>query len=176
MDKIELETMEVDVKRNEAVIKESYSTYGFEFTIDEITCRTWYDHEHKAFAIMCPYKGEKLLDLTAKVDRLIYEVLEDFDIRDVRKFLCKHIRSMAKIDEELRQASISNGPIVLNSKPIDLDNMPLEQQCTLEVLSEQREKAENDAAAKGEPTDKVKVTVTAEMVEAKLEEKMREPK
>jgi hypothetical protein len=83
---------------------------------------------------------------------------------------------MAKIDEELRQASISKGPIVLNSKPIDLNNIPLEQQCTLEVLSEQREKAENDAAAKGEPTDKVKVTVTAEMVEAKLEEKMREPK
>jgi len=54
--------------------------------------------------------------------------------------------------------------------------MPLEQQCTLEVLSEQLEKTLNDAAAKGESTDRGKVTVTAEMVEAKLEEKMRKPK
>jgi hypothetical protein len=110
MDKIELETMEVDVKRNEAVIQEAYSTYGFEFTIDGMACRTWYDQEHKAFAIMCPYKGEKLLDLTAKVDRLIYEVREDFDIRDVRKFLCKHFDRWQKSMKNCGKRRFRRGP------------------------------------------------------------------
>jgi len=176
MDKIELDAMEVDVTKSEAVIKKAYSKYGFEFNIDGSTCRTWYDQENKAFVIICPHNGAKLLDLTEKLEGLIYQVLEDFDIRDVSEFLCKHILSMAEIHEELRQASISKGPIVLNPKPIDLNNMPLEQQCTLEVLSEQLEKTLNDAAAKGESTDRGKVTVTAEMVETKLEEKMRKPK
>ncbi len=157
MDKIELDAMEVDVTKSEAVIKKAYSTYGFEFNIDGSTCRTWYDQENKAFVIICPHNGAKLLDLTEKLEGLIYQVLEDFDIRDVSEFLCKHILSIAKIHEKLGKASISKGPIVLNSKPINLDNL-------------------NDAAAKGESTDRGKVTVTAEMVEAKLEEKMRKPK
>jgi hypothetical protein len=60
-------------------------------------------------------------------------------------------------------------------EPIDMKEMSLEHQCLLEVIQEQSKKANQAAVANGTPDD-VTFTVTAEMVEAKMKEKMQQPK
>jgi hypothetical protein len=64
---------------------------------------------------------------------------------------------------------------VLDSKPIDMEGMSLEKQCLVEVIEEQNEKAIQLAIANGTP-DHVTYTLTPEMLEAKMKEKMQQPK
>ena len=63
----------------------------------------------------------------------------------------------------------------LDSKPADISGLRLEEQCLFEVIQEQSEKANQAAVANGTPDD-VTYKVTAEMVEAKMKEKMQQPK
>ncbi len=78
---------------------------------------------------------------------------------------------MMKVEEELRRAPLSERNYeVLDSKPIDMKGLSLEEQCILEVIQEQREKANQVAIGNGTPDD-VTHTITVEMVEAKMKEK-----
>jgi hypothetical protein len=171
--------LEGDVKMtySEAAVKKAYSKYGFTFKIDGEICSTWYDQKKHRIIIDCLFDGGKLVALGQEVERLINEVPDDFKSLDVRKFLFKYIRTMAKVEEELKRATISERRYeLLNSKPLDLESLSLEEQCLAEVLLEQSEKDEKAAAATGQSTNVVEGMITAEMVKAKLEEKKRKQK
>jgi hypothetical protein len=70
--------------------------------------------------------------------------------------------------ESLRRKNLLNTDPVL--EPGDISGLPLEQQCLLEVIQEQSQKANQAAVANGAPDD-VTYKVTAKMVEAKMKEK-----
>ena len=90
-------------------------------------------------------------------------------------FLCKHFRAMTKVEQDLRRAALSERRFEFtDSKPIDMQQMPLEHQCLLEVLQEQSEKANEAAVANGTPHD-VSYTVTTGMVESKMKENWHSP-
>ena len=141
-----------------------------------MACRAGYDLQKSKLCIEGPEKGAELLDLAEKVEAIIPESKADLDPLEVRKFLCKHLRAMTKVEQELQRAPASERRFeLLDSEPIDMNGMSLEDQCVLEVLQEQSQKANQVAIVNGTPDD-VKYEVTAEMVEAKMKEKMQQPK
>ena len=56
---------------------------------------------------------------------------------------------------------------------MDINKWSLHDQCLIEVIQEQGEKAHQATPANGKSEDEVTVTVTKEMVEAKTQEKRR---
>jgi hypothetical protein len=89
----------------------------------------------------------------------------DIDVPDLRKFACKHLQAMIKVEKELQRAPASDCHCkVLNSEPVDVEKLPLEEQCVMEVLQGQIEKA-------GGAFDGATYTITKEMVDAKMREK-----
>ena len=117
-----------------------------------------------------------MADLVQKVEAIIQQSALDVDAIDVRSFLCKHFRAMTKVEQDLRRAALSERRFEFtDSKPIDMQQMPLEHQCLLEVLQEQSEKANEAAVANGTPHD-VSYTVTTGMVESKMKGKLAQSK
>jgi cell division septum initiation protein DivIVA len=168
---------------SEAALTKALSKYSFEFKVNGASCQAAYDRQLKKFYTECPEAtpeasklADKVFGLAQKVERLISRSKSGLDIIDARKFLCKHLRAMIKVDQELQHAPASERRYeLLNSKPIDTEKLSLEDQCLLEAIQEQSEKANNAAAAAGTPDD-VTYTVTEEMVQAKMQEKLQQPK
>jgi hypothetical protein len=158
---------------SDAAVAKAMSKYSFEFKLDGVASRAGYDPQKDKLYIDGPATGSELLDLAEKVEVIIDSKADALDPLDVRKFLCKHLRAMIKAGEALQRAPVSERRFeLLDSKPMDMERMSLEDQCVLEVIQEQSEKAKQ--AANGTPDD-VTVTVTAEMVEAKMKEKIQQP-
>jgi hypothetical protein len=87
------------------------------------------------------------------------------------QFLCKHLQAATKVGEALQRVPESERRFeLMDLEPGDISGLPLEQQCLLEVIQEQSQKANQAAVANGTPDD-VTYKVTAEMVEAKMKEK-----
>jgi hypothetical protein len=161
---------------SDAAVAKAMSKYSFEFKIDGVASRAGYDPQKSKLYIDGPATGSEFIALAEKVEVLIDSKADDLDPLDVRKFLCKHLRAMTKVGEAFQRAPASERRFeLLDSKPIDLTGMSLEDQCILEVLQEQGEKANQAAIADGTPDD-VTFTVTAEMVKAKLKEKLAQSK
>jgi hypothetical protein len=185
MSNVESKLLEGDVHEtySEAVLTRAWSKYSFEFEIDGVTCQAGYDRQLDTFYIKCPETapeasklGQKMFGLAEKVERMMRQSNSDLDALDTRKFLCEHLQAMIKVEHELQRAPASERRYELsNSKPIDTEGLSLEDQCLLEVIQEQSEKANNAAAANGKPDD-VTYTVTADMVQAKMKEKTRQRK
>jgi hypothetical protein len=171
---------DLEVTYSEAALKNAYLKYTFDFSIDGEACRTWYDPEKNVACFDCvDDAGESLFQLTREIERAIKdcESKSDLDILDLRKFALKHVQAMIRVEKELQRTPASKQHWkVLNTRPLDSQNLSLENQCLLEVLQEQVEKAESEGAVgDGAPGESV-YTVTKEMVEAKMREKTQHQK
>ena len=161
---------------SDAAVAKAMSKYSFGFKIDGVAYHCGYDPQESKLYIEGPATRAELLELVEKLEVIIREAKPDLDLLDVRKFLCKHLRAMTKVGEALQRAPASERRFeVLDSKPVDISGLRLEEQCLFEVIQEQSEKANQAAVANGTPDD-VTYKVTAEMVEAKMKEKMQQPK
>lgn len=88
---------------------------------------------------------------------------------DARRFLFKYIRMTAAIEKELRRLPKSERRYVkTDADGLDMDSLwSIEEQCLREVIKEQTKRAQKDG---------ITVTITNDMVKAKLEEKARQTK
>ncbi len=155
----------------DATLARAFSKYSFGFNVAGVAYHCGYDPQESKLYIEGPATRAELLDLVEKVEAIFRESKLGVDDLDARKFLCEHLRAMMKVEEELRRAPLSERNYeVLDSKPIDMKGLSLEEQCILEVIQEQREKANQVAIGNGTPDD-VTHTITVEMVEAKMKEK-----
>jgi hypothetical protein len=167
---------EIQETYSDAVLTKALAKYSFDFKVDGASCHAAYDRQLKKFYTECPEAtpeaskmADKVFGLAQEVERLIGQSKSGLDIIDARKFLCKHLRAMIKVEQELQRSPVSERRFeVLHSEPIDTQGLSLEDQCLFEVIQEQSEKANN--AANGTPDD-VKYTVTKDMVKAKMQEK-----
>jgi hypothetical protein len=166
MQELQSKFMECDVREtySDAVLKQAWSKYSFDFKIDGMACPTWYDPQRKKKLCFECSDAAELFDLTQEVELGISQSKFGFATLDVRKFLCKHLQAMIKVEQELQRAPASECHYeVSDLKPVDMDKLSLEDQCLFEVIQEQSEKANQAAAANGTPDD-VKYEVTKEMV------------
>ena len=178
MENAELKLIEGTVREtySDATLARALSKYSFRFKIDGVACRAWYDRQKNELLIDGPDKGAELPDLVDKLEAIIRETKSGLDPLDVRTFLRKHLQATTKVEQASQRVPVSERRFeLLNSKPVDISGMSLEDQCLLEVLQEQRQKA-NEAAVANGALDDVTYKVTAEMVEAKMKEKMQQPK
>src|SRR5262249_11254368 len=127
---------------SDAVLKKAWSKYSFDFKVDGVACHAWYDHQKRRCCAEWPDNAAGLFDLAEEVDHIIRQSKADLDPLDIHKFLCKHLRAMMKVEQELQRAPLSERCLeLLDSKPIDMNDMSLECQCFLEVIQDQSEKA-----------------------------------
>jgi hypothetical protein len=169
-------TAYVQESYSDAVLKRAWSKYSFNYKIDGEACHTWYDSNTGKVGFDYEEEAEELFNLTEEIDRVIRESHSkaDIDVLDLRKFACKHLRAMIKVEQELQRAPASERCYkASNVKPIDMDKLSLEEQCVLEALQEQIEKANPPGSNECRPDD-VTYTITKEMVEAKMAEKAQQ--
>jgi hypothetical protein len=173
MSKIESKFVEADIQQtySDAALAKARSNYAFMYKIDGFAHSVRYDPQKE---VLLSYdKHDKLFDLAQEIELLIRDSKADFDIFEVRRFLCKHLQAMIKVGQELQRAPVSERCFeVLDSKPVDMETLSLEEQCFYELVQEQLESTEQGAAVDG-LRDDVTYTVTPEMIEAKMKEKMQ---
>jgi hypothetical protein len=171
-------TAYVQESYSDAALKRAWSKYSFNYKIDGEARHTWYDSNTSEVGFDDGKGAEELFNLTEEIDRVIRESHSkaDIDVLDLREFACKHLRAMIKVEQELQRAPASERCYkASNVKPMDMDKLSLEEQCVLEVLQEQLEKAESEGAVgEGAPGEKV-YTITKEMVDAKMQGKEQQP-
>lgn len=163
---------EVRTTFSEAAVKKAYCNYSFEFDLDGVTCRAGNDPQRGTWHIVCPDSGARLHAVAEELEATIQKL--DFSLEelvDVRKFLCKHLQTMMKVEEELQRAPASERYYeVLN--PIDMTATSLELQCVFEVIQEHR--AQQAVVANRALDASQGYKISAELVEAKMKEKMRQ--
>ena len=77
---------------------------------------------------------------------------------------------MIEVETELLDSPVAECQReLLNSKPVDMDKLSLEEQWLLELMKEEAEKA-NESGVNGTPND-VYYKITPDMVNARLEAK-----
>src|SRR6478735_6588060 len=92
---------------SETTLKKAWSKYSFEFKIDGVTCQAGYDRQLEKFYAECPETApeaselaHKVFGLAEKVELVMRQSNSDLDPLDARKFLCKHLRAMIKVEQE----------------------------------------------------------------------------
>jgi hypothetical protein len=160
-----------DAAKNKAMAK----YYSFDYTIDGAPCDIRYDPVTERTLYNCEEAIDAVADVVDRIERVIGAKVSKsgIDTLDLRKFLCKHMQAMVKVEQALRRGRASKR----RRKVIDLKPEAFypKEQCMLEAIQEQSAKANNAAAANGTPDD-VKYTVTKDMVKAKMQEKAQQPK
>jgi hypothetical protein len=171
-----LSLADVKVVYPKSVVKQIVAKYSFDFEFDGTGYRCWHDAKGNVQFTFPEEVGPQMIALIEEIDGRIHNM--DAAAEDVRKFLSKYMLMNVMIGEELQQIPRSKLRYeAANVKPLDMDSLSVEEQCALEVLKEQTEKAHALAAADGGKfEDGVEVTVTKDMVKAKLAEKMRQKK
>jgi hypothetical protein len=92
---------------SDAALRKAWSKYSFEFKLDGVACHACYDPQSNDLCMDVPHEGAGLLDLAERVDAIIRESKGDLDPLDLRRFLCKHLRAMIKVLQELRHAPVA---------------------------------------------------------------------
>jgi hypothetical protein len=120
-----LQEADLQVSYSDTALKKAYSKYSFHFKINGDACLTWYDPEKDQLAFFnCGDDGEPLRQLAREIERAIEECESktSIDVLDLRKFACKHLQAMVKVEKELQKAPASERRWeVVKSTPIDLD-------------------------------------------------------
>jgi hypothetical protein len=154
--------------------------------VNKITSKYWFPYECNGLTYYYEptdyYDQQQLHDCPVEISRHLYKAIRTIDrlatrasaavdIVDVYSFIADYANTKAQMEMELRQVPISKRRLEGKAMWFSLE----EEQCVLELIQEQAEKA---LAVKkdGEPKDFIKVTVSNDMVKAKLEEKMRQKK
>ena len=111
----------------------------------------------------------------AELEQIIRQPKPHLDSLSVRKFLCEHLRAMIEVETELLDSPVAECQReLLNSKPVDMEQLSLEEQWLLELMTEEAEKA-NAAGVNGTPSD-VYYTLTPDILKAKMEAKKQQSK
>ena len=83
------------------LLKTARSKYSFDFTVDGVASRTWYDPNTGQTYIGSNKKSatDMLGDLAEKIERVIRESQSksDVDEVDIRNYLCKHLQAMIDV-------------------------------------------------------------------------------
>jgi hypothetical protein len=161
-------TATVRVTYSKPVLEKAWLKYSFGFTVDGEAYRIWHNPEKEVVCFDCGDAGELLYQLTREIELAVKQcgARSDIDVLDLRKFACKHLQAMIKVEKELQRAPASERHCkVLNSEPVDVEKLSLEEQCVLEVLQEQIEKVDDGML------DGATCTITKEMVDAKMGDK-----
>jgi hypothetical protein len=154
--------------------------------VHKITSKCWFAYECNGLTYYYEptdyYDRQQLGDCPAEISHHLYKAMERIDrlatqasaavdIVDVYSFIAEYANTKAQMEMELRQVPISKRRLEGKAMWFSLE----EEQCVLELIQEQAEKV---LAAKkdGEPKDSITVTVSNEMIKAKLEEKLRQKK
>ena len=91
------------VKADYAAIKRAFLNYSFGFTLHGVACRSWFDPEKDEACFDCDDTAEGLFHLAQDLERLIdkSDLLSRVDLLELRKYLCKHLQAMIKVEREL---------------------------------------------------------------------------
>ena len=78
----------------------------------------------------------------AELEQIIRQPKPHLDSLTVRKFLCAHLRAMIEVEAELLDSPVAECQReLLNSKPMDMEKLSVEEQWLLELMKEEAEKA-----------------------------------
>jgi hypothetical protein len=85
--------------------KAARSKYDFEYQIDGVTYRTWYEVDSNTLCFDCVEKGKELFQLAIDINRLIRKahLQSGIDMTDLRGFACGHIQAMTKFGQEFER-------------------------------------------------------------------------
>jgi hypothetical protein len=145
--------------------------YSFGFSIrGGGYCRSWHDEKGRFWFKCLAEAGPLLRKLIDELERSIKQTSgPELNSIDARRFLFKYMRMTAAIEKELRRLPKSERRYVkTDADGLDMDSLwSIEEQCLREVIKEQTKRAQKDG---------ITVTITNDMVKAKLEEKARQTK
>jgi hypothetical protein len=86
---------------SDAEIEEARLKYSFDFTIDGMASRAWYDPNGGGTCFCCKKgAGDPLFDLAMKIELAISESESKSHLNrfDIRNFVCKHLQAMTEVD------------------------------------------------------------------------------
>jgi hypothetical protein len=94
------------VEADYAAIKRAFLNYSFGFTLHGVACRSWFDPETDEACFDCDDTAEGLFHLAQDLERLIdkSDLLSRVDLLELRKYLCKHLQAMIKVERELHRS------------------------------------------------------------------------
>jgi hypothetical protein len=166
----------VTVSYSKSAVMKIKAKSSFEFELEGTSCRCWFGASG-ALCFNAPSEegGKQLQKLMAEVERLIHDAsCDDLDRLDARRFLSKLMQMQISIEEKLLKLPESQRRLVATDlRPIDIKKLSDEERCLLEVLQEQSEIAVAAAEKDGIQKERIPLTISKDMVEAKLEEKRR---
>jgi hypothetical protein len=140
------------VKVEEGTLRETYSNaalreamrkYAFKFDVDGKSCSAWFNFQDDGFYSDCPaQQREGLYEFVAELEQIIRQPKPHLDSLTVRKFLCEHLRAMIEVETELLDNPVAECQReFLNAKPVDMENLSLEEQWLFELIKQEAEKA-----------------------------------
>src|ERR1700730_13500123 len=115
-------TAYVQASYSAAALKRAWSKYSFNYKIGGEAFRAWYDSNTGEVGLWgtsydsntgaVDYEADEadvLFNLTTKIDRVIRESHSEsyIDVLDLRRFACKHLQAMIKVDKKLQRAPAS---------------------------------------------------------------------
>jgi len=173
------------VRFEEGTLRQTYSgaawkramcRYSVDFEVNGKRYSAWVNPHDGGYYSDCPNpQREGLCEFVAELEQIIRQPKPHLDSLSVRKFLCEHLRAMIEVETELLDSPVAECQReLLNSKPVDMEQLSLEEQWLLELMTEEAEKA-NAAGVNGTPSD-VYYTLTPDILKAKMEAKKQQSK
>jgi hypothetical protein len=157
-----------------AAWKRAISKYSVEVEVNGKRYSAWVNPHDGGYYSDCPNpQREGLCEFVAELERIIRQPKPHLDSLTVRKFLCEHLRAMIEVETELLDSPVAECQReLLNSKPVDMEKLSLEEQWLLELIKEEAEKA-NEARVNGTPTN-LYYKLTPDILKARMEAKKQE--
>jgi hypothetical protein len=150
------------------------SKYSVEFEVNSKRYSAWFNPQDDGFYSDCPAPQREILyGAAAELERIIRQPKPRLDSLTVRKFLWEHLRAMIEVETELLDNPVAECQReLLNSKPVDMEKLSLEEQWLLELIKEEAEKA-NEARVNGTPTN-LYYKLTPDILKARMEAKKQQ--
>jgi hypothetical protein len=147
-----------------------------DFEVNGKRYSAWFNPQDDVFYSDCPAPQREILyGAAAELEQIIRQPKPHLDSLTVRKFLWEHLRAVIEVETELLDSPVAECQReLLNSKPVDMEKLSLEEQWLLELMKEEAEKA-NEFGVNGTPTD-VYYTLPPDMLKARLEAKKQQSK
>src|ERR1700730_11302579 len=157
-----------------AAWRKAMSKYSVEFEVNSKRYSAWFNPQDDGFYSDCPPPKRKILyGAAAELERIIRQPKPRLDSLTVRKFLWEHLRAMIQVETELLDNPVAECQReLLNSKPVDMEKLSLEEQWLLEPIKEEAEKA-NEARVNGTPTN-LYYKLTPDILKARMEAKKQQ--
>jgi hypothetical protein len=166
----------VEVLFSDAAVARIKAKSWFEFELGNACCRCWFGADGD-LRFNAPYEEEgKLLNsLIRLVGRLIYKAdCRGLDKLDSRKFLAKLMQMEISIEEELMRSPDSQYIFDPSSlRHIDTEKLSDKGRRLVEVLQEQSEIAVTAAEKDSGQKERILLTISKGVVEARMQEKRR---